>query len=137
MKVIIDTNVLVSAVLKGRNPRIVIQFVADHPNYEWIISPEILTEYKEVLNRPKFPLTEEIRTEWLTFIEQFTTVLEVNVEVDFPRDRKDAKFLACAVVAKADFLITGDRDLTEVKTWEDTKIISVSLFKQLVIDASS
>ena len=82
-------------------------------------------------------LTEEIRTEWLTFIEQFTTVLEVNVEVDFPRDRKDAKFLACAVAAKADFLITGDRDLTEVKTWEDTKIISVSLFKRLVVDASS
>jgi predicted nucleic acid-binding protein len=41
------------------------------------------------------------------------------------------------VAAKADFLITGDRDLTEVKTWEDTKIISVSLFKRLVVDASS
>jgi hypothetical protein len=36
MKVVIDTNVLVSAVLKGRVPRVVIQFIVDNPDWEWI-----------------------------------------------------------------------------------------------------
>jgi uncharacterized protein len=61
-----------------------------------------------------------------------TTTVNVEVEVDFPRDRKDAKFLACAVAANATFLISGDRDLTDVQTWGNTTIISVSLFKRLI-----
>ncbi len=57
MKVIIDTNVLVSAVLRGREPRAVLQFIIDNSELEWIVSTEILAEYKEVLNRKKFKLT--------------------------------------------------------------------------------
>ena len=64
-KVIIDTNVLVSAVLKGREPRDVIQFVVDSPNCDWVVSEEILAEYQDVLSRKKFKLTDEVRKEWL------------------------------------------------------------------------
>ena len=53
---------------------------------------------------------------------------------DFPRDQKDAKFLACAQAAEADYFITGDRDFTEAKKLVTTTILSVSLFKQLVCD---
>jgi putative PIN family toxin of toxin-antitoxin system len=134
MKVIIDTNVLVSAVLRGRNPRLIVQFVIDNAEFDWIVSSEILAEYKEVLSRPKFPLTEEIRAEWVSIFDTLTTLIEVDFEVDFPRDRKDANFLACAMAADADFLITGDRDFSEVQSLGNTTIISVSLFKQLVCD---
>lgn len=95
MKAVIDTNVLVSAVLRGRNPRVVVQFVIDRAEWEWIVSPEILAEYKEVLSRRKFPLTEEIRAEWFSIFDTVTTQIDVDFEVNFPRDRKDAKFLAC------------------------------------------
>ena len=57
-----------------------------------------------------------------------------SIEIDFPRDRKDAKFIACALAGRAIFLITGDRDFTEAQTLMDTTIISVSLFKKLVCD---
>lgn len=134
MKAVIDTTVLVSAVLRGRNPRAVVQFVIDRAEWEWIVSPEILAEYKEVLSRPKFPLTEEIRAEWFSIFDTVTTQIDVDFEVDFPRDRKDAKFLACAIAAEADFLITGDRDFSEIQSLGNTTIISVSLFKQLVCD---
>lgn len=43
MKVVVDTNILVSAVLKGGVPRTVIQFIFDNPEYEWIASLEIIT----------------------------------------------------------------------------------------------
>lgn len=56
--------------------------------------------------------------------------------VNFPRERKDEKFLACAVVSEADFLMTGDRDFEEMQALlPNTIIISVVMFKQLAIDA--
>ena len=65
---------------------------------------------------------------------QATTLINVNIEVDFPRDSKDAKFIACALASGADFLITGDRDFTEVEDLGKTRVISVLLFKQSAID---
>ncbi|MBG1267039.1 putative toxin-antitoxin system toxin component, PIN family [Nostoc sp. WHI] len=134
MKVVIDTNVLVSAVLKGRVPRDVIQFIFDNPDWQWIASEEIVGEYKEVLSRRKFKLTDEVIYEWFEIIDTFITLIDVYLEIDFPRDRKDAKFLACAIAAEADFLITGDSDFNQAQTLVNTTIISVSLFNRLVCD---
>jgi putative PIN family toxin of toxin-antitoxin system len=134
MRVVIDTNVLVSAALKDRDPEVVILFVVGRPDFEWVVSPAILTEYKDVLSRPKFGLPEEIRRRWFDILDTATTVVEVNVSFDFPRDRKDAKFLACALATEADFLITGDRDFTEAKKLVKTTILSVSQFKKIVCD---
>jgi putative PIN family toxin of toxin-antitoxin system len=134
MKVIIDTNILVSAAIRDREPETIIQFIVDNPEFEWIVSSEIMTEYKEVLQRRKLKLTEEIQKEWIELLQSVTTVIEVDIEVDFPRDRKDAKFLACALSASADFLITGDRDFEEVPELENTTILSVKDFKKLFCD---
>ena len=132
--IVIDTNVLISAILKGRVPRLVIQFIVDSPNYQWIVSAGILAEYKEVLSRRKFKLINEIKNEWLDMIDSASTLINVNVEIDFPRDRKDAKFLECAVAAEADFLITGDADFTEAQSLIETSIVSVALFYKLVVN---
>lgn len=137
MKIIVDTNVLVSAVLKGREPRAIVQFIIDNPSCKWIVSEEILAEYKEVLSCSKFKLTSEVRREWLEILDPVTTLIEVNEEIDFPRDKKDAKFLVCAIAAEADFLITGDSNFNEARSLIKTTIISVSLFKKLVCDVRS
>jgi uncharacterized protein len=136
MKVIIDTNVLISAVLKGRKPRQVMQAIADHPNIDWIVSQEIVAEYKDVLSRPKLKLPDDIKSEWLEKIETIPILVDVDLNVDFPRDQKDAKFLACAIACHADFLITGDRDFDEVQPMGKTLIISVSLFIELFLKSS-
>ncbi|NET61031.1 MAG: PIN domain-containing protein [Symploca sp. SIO2E6] len=52
MKVIIDTNILISAVLRDRDPELVIQFIVEHPEFEWVLSQDILNEYKAVLSNP-------------------------------------------------------------------------------------
>lgn len=134
MKVIVDTNILVSAVLRGRTPKEVIQFIIDTPDCDWLVSKEILEEYKQVLSRPKFKLTPEIINQWWFVLDTVTRVVEVTNVVDFPRDRKDAKFLACALATDADFLLTGDKDFEEAKNLGKTRIISVSLFKRLLIE---
>ncbi len=135
MKVILDTNVVVSAILRGRDPVTVLLFVAEHSDVEWIASPEILAEYKDVLERPKFDLSRELVRQWLDLIHSATTISMATEPVDFPRDRKDAKFLACALASDADFLVTGDSDFEEAKLLGNTKIVSVSQFKSLIMEA--
>ena len=132
MKIIIDTNVLVSAILKDGTPEKVILFVAENDNYEWLVSSEILAEYKAVIMRPKFKLPKEILEQWFTAFDLLTTTIDVDIAIDFPRDQKDAKFLACAIAGSANFLITGDRDFTEAQKIIETIVISASDFNLII-----
>jgi putative PIN family toxin of toxin-antitoxin system len=134
MKVVIDTNILVSAAIRDGVPETVIQFIVDRPEFEWIVSQEIMTEYTEVLQRRKLRLSAEVQQEWIDVLQTVTKLIEVNIEVEFPRDRKDAKFLACAIAANTDFLITGDQDFEDVQILENTTILSVRDFKKLFCD---
>ena len=134
MIVVIDTNVLVSAVLKDRDPEAVIMFVANRDDFEWIVSKEILAEYSEVLSRPKFGLPKDILHGWFAMLDNLTVTCTVDLAIEFPRDRKDAKFLSCAVAAGADYFITGDSDFNEAHQLLTTTILSVSQFKKLVSD---
>jgi uncharacterized protein len=132
MRIVIDTNILVSAVLCGRTPEWAIQYVVDRPkSFKWVVSTEILMEYKQVLSRPKLKIIESVREYWLNLIDEATTIVDVNVSVDFPRDPKDAKFLECAIASEADYFITGDRDFVSALPF-NTKIISVSEFRNAI-----
>lgn len=137
MIVVIDTNVLVSAVLKDKNPEKVVLFIVERPDIEWIVSSEILAEYKEVLGRRKFCIPEDIKQTWSYMFESLTASIEVDIEMNFPRDEKDAKFLKCAIAANANYFITGDYDFKEAKKLMNTTILSVSQFKKVVCDVLS
>ena len=128
MKIIIDTNILISAILKDRIPEKVLIWIIENPFMNWIASYEIMTEYKEVLKRPKFHLSQEIIEHWYSLFDKTVNLFEVSGFVDFPRDRKDAKFLICAKTTQADFLITGDGDFKDAQSLISTKIISVKNF---------
>jgi putative PIN family toxin of toxin-antitoxin system len=93
IRVVIDTNVLVSAVLKDRDPEAVILFAAAQDDVEWVVTPEIMAEYREVLSRAKFGLPQAIRQNWFDLLDAVTICFETDLQVDFPRDRKDAIFL--------------------------------------------
>lgn len=133
MKIVIDTNVIISAILKDRTPEQVILFIAEQDEFEWIVSSDILTEYEAVIHRPKFKLSSDIIEKWLTLFHLRTTCIDVGIELDFPRDQKDAKFLTCAIAGSANFLITGDKDFKEAQKILETIIISVIDFNRFVI----
>ena len=134
IKVVVDTGITVSAAFRDRTPEEVILFIVEQEEFEWIISPAVLEEYTEVLARKKFNLSPEILQKWREMFEHFTTMIEPDIEIDFPRDQKDAKLLECALAGEADYLITGDKDFTEARKLVQTTIISVSQFKQLIVD---
>lgn len=134
MKVIFDTSVVISAVLKDRVPEEVILFVLGNPDFTWIASTEIVNEYMSVIKRGKFKLSEETVQKWQSIFERRVKVEEATLEVDFPRDQKDAIFLACALSVKADYLITGDKDFEEAYKAGVTTVINVSEFKRLIVE---
>ena len=134
MRVVIDTNVVVSAILKDRKPEEVILFVRRQPEFEWLASAEILAEYTEVIRRKKFNLPDESIARWMGIFGEVIRVVDVQHRYDFPRDQKDAKFLACCLAVNADYLITGDGDFKDAYRIDKTKVLSVSIFKVLVCD---
>jgi putative PIN family toxin of toxin-antitoxin system len=131
MKVIIDTNVFISAVWRDRNPEVVILWICNQPDWQWVVSKEIKREYKEVLQRKKFSFPPDVLEEWQEVVDENTIEVEVDESISFPRDQKDAKFLACALSCEADYIITGDKDFTEALRLVKTTILSVSMFKSL------
>jgi putative PIN family toxin of toxin-antitoxin system len=135
MKVVIDTNVVISAALKDRNPEAVIRFIIRHPDdFEWVASQEIIDEYLTVLRRKKFNILPEDLAQWESVFARLITLFEVGTQIDFPRDQKDAKYLACALSIQADYLISGDKDFDAAHKMGKTTILSVAKFKQLVSD---
>ena len=133
MRVVFDTNVVVSAILRDRLPEKVSLFVIGRPDFEWVASAEILAEYRNVLARPKFGLPKLILELWDQRFRSAIAQWPVEINISFPRDVTGAKFLACAIATKANFLVTGDRDFTEAIQIDPTKIISVSQFHTLVV----
>ena len=134
IRVVVDTGVVVSAAFRDRTPEEVILFIVGSEDFEWIGSDQILTEYNEVLSRKKFGLTPEVLQHWSVIFDECTTLVEPDIEIDFPRDQKDAMFLECALTSEADYLITGDKDFEEAKKLLTTTIISVSKFKEFVME---
>lgn len=135
MKVIVDTNILISAIIRDNIPEQVIMWLISQPLIEWIATPEIVKEYKSVLQRKKFNLPAAIINQWFCLFDAELTLIHPEISVDFQRDIKDAKFLECAITSSADIFITGDKDFSEAQELIVTQIMSITQFKQLFMEA--
>jgi putative PIN family toxin of toxin-antitoxin system len=131
-RVVLDTNILVSALLfKGDLARIVDLWKKG--KIIPVLSRETFAEFKAVLEYPKFSLTRQeikviIEEELLPYFE----VIEITDDVEgICRDTDDDKFIACAVSASADFIVTGDKDLLDMGKYKSIKIISASVLLKM------
>jgi len=133
LDVILDTNLWVSYLISNR--LIKIDLLLEQEKARLVFSEESLKEFLEVANRPKFRkyfLEDDIR-ELLDLFEYYGKLVEVTSIVDVCRDPKDNFLLALAKDSQADYLITGDKDLLELKQFERTKIVNYSEFDETVL----
>lgn len=108
MKVVLDTNVLVSGLLSpsGAPGEVVRMFVSG--NIEIVYDARIIYEYEEVLKRPKFGIAHGYVDDIISFIEHFGHLTAgVPLKMRLP-DIDDEVFLESAISGKADFLVTGN-----------------------------
>ncbi len=96
MRVVIDTNILVSAVIRDRLPERVLLWCLRQADIDWLVTQAIMDEYLEVIRRPKFGLSAATIAWWAELLVADTRMIRPKLNIDFPRDRKDAPFLVCA-----------------------------------------
>jgi len=126
-RVILDTNVFVSAVLGGAI-RPVLEYWQTG-SYTLIVTNEILQEYLTVLRRPKFGLPSTVIESIVAYVfrkSEFVTPIEQFKVVD--QDPDDNKFLDAAFVGEVDYLVSGDKHLLEIKEFRQIPIISLREF---------
>jgi len=105
--VVLDTNVVVSAHLKGDGfERFVLDLALSH-KLQLFLSAEILEEYRNVLARAKLGINPEKAAVSLQLIEKASTKVRPVHTVPAAKDPDDNKFLECAAEAHADYLVTG------------------------------
>jgi len=127
-KVILDTNVLVSALGWQGNPHRVFQKVIAK-EAELFISYGQFEELARVLDYPKFNFTEDEKARFKGLISTIAVFVTPRTKLDIVKeDPSDNRILECALVAKADFIISGDEHLLALGKLEGTKIVSPGLF---------
>jgi uncharacterized protein len=130
LKAVIDTNVWVSALFTSGTARKLVNRLKIN-SFQLIYSTQILDELLEVTARPKLAhkLIKEDKTELTDLIRQHGVSVELERPISaISRDPRDDMYLACALVADCDFIVTGDNDLLCLKTHGRAKIISPAEF---------
>ena len=133
IRVVIDANVFVSAILKpNSNPDKVIDLVTQG-RITLALSHDILAEIRKVLLYPKIKkelklTTKEIR-EALAQIAEAAIITSGRVRLQaIESDSDDNRYLECAVEAQGDFIISGDRHLKDLKSFQEIKIVDSAKF---------
>jgi uncharacterized protein len=132
MRVVLDTNTIISGLFWGGVPWQVYRAAfAEH--YILLTTDAMIDELKDVLNRPKFAPSlavfkrsaDEILTEYLEIAELVTAA---EIPTDVVRDPKDRAVLACAVGGNANCIISGDKDLLVLRTYQNISILTATPF---------
>jgi len=135
MKIVLDANIFVSAFLWGRNPNEIVELVSDG-EATLFITDEILAEADIVFRKRKFHLTEEEIQYHIRRIKELGTKIKVadseRITTGGCRDKTDNIYLECAVAAKADYVISGDIHLRELKEYQGIKIVNPAEYLEIV-----
>ena len=127
LRVVLDTNVLVSAILKeGGNEWNILQKVSEREIIS-ITSEEMLHEFARVISKPKFENSKEEVDEWLLFLLGVSLLVAPTERLTVIKDDpSDNKILECAVSGNADYIISGDRHLLALREYRGIKILNSS-----------
>ena len=123
MRVVVDTNVFISGVFFGGPPRGVLAAWRDK-RIELVVSHEIIDEYVRVTERlsARFPRVDAGPA--LRLLAAFATLVSATpLPEPVCADRDDDKFLACAVAARAGYVVSGDRALLATSPYRNVTVI--------------
>ena len=130
MRIVADTNVILSAFLWGGTPRQLLD-AAEAGRLELFTSREIIAELEDVLSREKFATSlGKTRFTAAYLLARYTQLaaLIVPAEITVPelRDPKDLPILACALAAKAHCIVSGDAHLLNLKYYQRIPILDAT-----------
>ncbi len=130
LRLVIDTNVLVSAALKPAGLQRTVLLLALTKPARLYVSRPILEEYGEVLTRPELRIRKSPRQQLLQLIKNRSYLVAPTRRLEVASDPHDNIFLECADAAGADYLVTGNQKHFP-GFWKKTKIVTSSEFINL------
>ncbi|MFZ1085259.1 MAG: putative toxin-antitoxin system toxin component, PIN family [Terracidiphilus sp.] len=129
MRVVADTNVFISAFMFGGLPGKFLD-LALRGKFALVTSTVLLDELDEKL-RGKFAISDRDALAIRAKLEGSANVVEPNIELNaVPDDPDDNRVLECAVAGKADFVVSGDRHLLRIGTYEGIDLVTVRQFME-------
>ena len=127
-KLILDVNVIISAVLYGGNCETLLRVIQISTHrYELCFSDELVNELNSVVKR-KFKRHRLLFDEIQELLLVRGTMFQPKARILVCRDRNDNYLLELCEESNSDYLITGDKDLIELKSWGKTRILKPSEF---------
>lgn len=134
-RVVLDTNVYISALLWTGIPHRLLR-LAEAGDLTFVTTPAIMEELREALGRPKFRLRiRDLQTSVAELVESLLSIVEVvqdlPIEPVIKRDPDDDKILACAAAAQAEWIISGDHHLLNVKRYKGIRIVTPTQFSRI------
>src|ERR1700722_17392081 len=109
LRLVIDTNVLVSAAIKPAGLQRTVFLIAISKPARLYVSHPILEEYSEVLARPELKIRKGLRLQLLQLIKNHSHLIVPSHRLEIATDPDDNIFIECADTARADYLITGNQ----------------------------
>lgn len=131
IRVVLDTNIVVSAALKEAGREAAVLSLALTGNLSLKVSRAILTEYEEVLHRKKFRLNREQVDRLLDLIRRESTLVTPSHVLSISPDEPDNRLLECAEEAQADYLVTGNKRHFP-KRWKGTLVVNARELLELI-----
>jgi putative PIN family toxin of toxin-antitoxin system len=130
LRLVIDTNVLVSAAIKPAGLQRTVFLIAISKPARLYVSRPILLEYAEVLARPELRIRKGLRLQLLQLIKNHSHTVSPDRRLEVTTDPADNIFLECADAARADYLVTGNQKHFP-KFWKNTKVVTSREFVSL------
>jgi putative PIN family toxin of toxin-antitoxin system len=131
LRLVLDTNVIVSAALKPDGLQRTVLLLAMARPARLYVSASILSEYRTVLARRELHIRKGLRRQFLQWIEDGSHLVSPSRQLRITSDPDDNIFLECADAARADYLVTGNlRHFPQF--WKQTKIATSREFVTLM-----
>jgi putative PIN family toxin of toxin-antitoxin system len=138
MRAVVDTNVLVRAVIRPRGSCRLVLLGLRHGDYTLLYSQATLDELVDVLNRPrirqKYGLTDQDITTVVRLILMRGEAVPAVAKIAACRDPKDDKFLEVAVSGRAEVIVSEDKDLLVLHPFDGIPILPIGTFVEMLRD---
>jgi putative PIN family toxin of toxin-antitoxin system len=122
IRVVLDTNVVVSSVLASGPPRAIFD-LAVNDRFAWFVTQPILVEYSRVLEYPRLKIRPANVKRTLSAVHAHGRLVTSSLKLAEASDEADNRFLECAQECKANYLVTGNLKHFP-RSWKYTKVIS-------------
>ena len=133
IKVVLDTNIYISGILFAGKPREVLD-LAIKGKIHVFISPDILSELRDVLSIKKFGFSPERVDIIIREIESITTMVNPAKKYSIVSHDSDNIIIDCAMESRVEYIITGDNDLLCLNKYKSINIINPALFIEEYLD---